>query len=72
MNPAVSEDVSRPETMVVDARDSPGACDSKAARKRALFSCPEAVGCTGDCDVLAVEERVEGCEMGSLKVGGLA
>lgn len=71
VNPAVLECVSRMETVVVDASDSLGACDSKTSRGNALFSCIVLVLLPGDWDELAVVEMVGGCKIASLGVGGL-
>lgn len=69
VNPAVSEHVSRAVMMVVNARDSVGACDSKTAHNGALFSCPVQYGVSRVTGELAVLEVTGRCKIASLEVG---
>lgn len=58
--------------MLIGARDSVDACDSKTARNSALFSCPMPTVSCESCGELALVERVGGLKTASLWVVGLA
>jgi hypothetical protein len=62
VNPAISERFSWSVMIEVRAGDPVGACDSKTARKNALFSCPVEFGVAWVNDDLAVVVNVGDCE----------
>lgn len=71
MKPSDAERVLMAPMMMVGSRDSLGACDSKTARKSALFLCPVLDGSCGFCSELAVVLGDGGCETTLLRVPGL-